>query len=76
MRPIGIRESVNAMNEIDPPHVVVLSTGGTIAGRGGSTLSLTEYQAGSLLGRELVDAVPELERFARVRAEQICNIGS
>ena len=64
------------MNDIDPPQVVVLSTGGTIAGRGGSTLSLTEYKAGSLLGRELVEAVPELDRFARVRAEQICNVGS
>jgi L-asparaginase len=58
------------------PRVVVLSTGGTIAGRGGSSLSLTEYQAGSLRGEELVDAVPELGQFARVRAEQICNVGS
>jgi L-asparaginase len=60
----------------DLPNVVVLSTGGTIAGRGGSTLSLTEYKAGSLLGSELVEAVPEIERFARVRVEQVCNVGS
>ena len=58
------------------PQVVVLSTGGTIAGRGGSSLSLTEYVAGSLRGEELVDAVPELRQFARVRAEQVCNVGS
>lgn len=30
------------MENADRPRVVVLSTGGTIAGRGGSTLSLTE----------------------------------
>ena len=64
------------MNNVDPPQVVVLSTGGTIASRGGSTLSLSEYKAGAFLGQELVEAVPELERFARVRVEQICNVGS
>jgi L-asparaginase type II len=64
------------MENPELPTVVVLSTGGTIAGRGGSTLSLTDYQAGTLRGEELVAAVPELARFARVRAEQICNVGS
>jgi L-asparaginase type II len=64
------------MSTSDRPIVIVLSTGGTIAGRGGSTMSLTEYKAGSLLGSELVQAVPELEQFARIRVEQICNVGS
>jgi L-asparaginase len=58
------------------PHVVVLSTGGTIAGSGASTMSLTEYRPGALLGTQLVDAVPELKQFARVRVEQVCNIAS
>ncbi len=58
------------------PLVVVLSTGGTIAGRGGSTISLTEYKSGSILGSELVDAVPEIKNYAQVRVEQIANIGS
>ena len=58
------------------PLVVVLSTGGTIAGRGGSAMSLSEYKAGSLLGAELVDAVPEVAQYARVRVEQIANVGS
>ncbi|MPZ42755.1 MAG: type II asparaginase [Betaproteobacteria bacterium] len=68
--------SMRAMDREHLPQVVVLSTGGTIAGRGGSSLSLSEYKAGSLLGQELVEAVPELDRFARVRVEQICNVGS
>lgn len=58
------------------PLVVVLSTGGTIAGRGTSTMSLSEYKAGTLLGTELVEAVPELQQFAHVRVEQICNVAS
>ncbi len=60
----------------DLPLVVVLSTGGTIAGRGSSTTSLSEYKAGSILGAELVDAVPEIKGYAQVRVEQIANIGS
>ena len=58
------------------PLVVVLSTGGTIAGRGGSSMSLTEYKSGSILGSELVDAVPEIKNYAQVRVEQVANIGS
>lgn len=70
--PGGASQAVAA----DLPLVVVLSTGGTIAGRGGSSTSLTEYKAGSILGSELVDAVPEIKQYAQVRVEQIVNIGS
>ena len=55
------------------PTVVVLSTGGTIAGRG---TSLTEYKSGSIQGSELVEAVPDIKQYANVRVEQISNIGS
>lgn len=58
------------------PLVVVLATGGTIAGRGGSTMSLSEYKAGTVLGEELIAAVPEVQQFARVRVEQITNVAS
>jgi len=70
--PGGVSQAVAA----DLPLVVVLSTGGTIAGRGGSSTSLTEYKSGSILGSELVDAVPEIKQYAQVRVEQIANIGS
>src|SRR6185437_9279549 len=60
----------------DLPLVWVLSTGGTISGKGASSTSLTEYKAGSLLGEELVKAVPEIQQYARVRVEQIVNVGS
>lgn len=64
------------MNAGNLPFVVVLSTGGTIAGRGGSSMSLTEYKPGELKGSDLVKDVPELEHYARLRAEDVSNIGS
>ena len=58
------------------PLVWVLSTGGTIAGTGPSSTSLTDYKAGALLGAELVKGVPEIRQYADVRVEQIVNVAS
>jgi L-asparaginase len=58
------------------PLVWVLSTGGTISGKGASSTSLTEYKSGSLLGEELVKAVPEIQQYANVKVEQIVNVSS
>jgi L-asparaginase len=58
------------------PTVVVLSTGGTIAGKGAATTALSEYKAGQILGEELVSAVPEIKQYANVRVEQVVNVGS
>jgi L-asparaginase type II len=60
----------------DLPLVWVLSTGGTIAGRGATSTSLAEYKAGALRGEELVNAVPEIKAVATVKVEQIANVGS
>jgi len=70
----GGQEAAAAAAEL--PLVVVLSTGGTIAGRGGSSTSLSEYKAGQILGEQLVEAVPEIKQYANVRVEQVVNIGS
>jgi L-asparaginase len=58
------------------PLVWVLSTGGTIAGRGASSTSLTDYKAGSILGEQLVANVPEIKKVATVKVEQIANVNS
>lgn len=58
------------------PLVWVLSTGGTIAGTGASSTSLSEYKAGVLLGEQLVNRVPEIKQHANVRVEQIVNVAS
>ena len=58
------------------PLVWVLSTGGTIAGQGASSTSLSEYKSGALMGEELVKSVPEIKQYANVRVEQLFNVSS
>jgi L-asparaginase len=58
------------------PLVWVLSTGGTIAGAGASSTNLAEYKGGTILGEQLVEAVPEIQQYANVKVEQIVNVGS
>jgi L-asparaginase len=58
------------------PLVWVLSTGGTISGKGASSTSLAEYKSGALLGEELVAAVPEIKQVATIKVEQIANVSS
>ena len=58
------------------PKVVILGTGGTIAGRAGSNTEMTGYQAGEIGIQTLINAVPEMLEVADVTGEQFCNIGS
>jgi L-asparaginase len=58
------------------PRVWVLSTGGTISGRGDTRTNLTDYRSGSVLGEQLVAAVPEIAQIADVKVEQIVNVSS
>lgn len=66
--------------KISLPRVSILATGGTIASRGSNSLSLTDYGVGSghkPVGVEvLVDAVPEIKKFAEISGEQVFNVGS
>jgi L-asparaginase len=74
--PLALPSSAASEEGKNLPLVWVLSTGGTIAGQGGSSMSLTEYRSGTFLGSQLVEAVPELKQFARVEVEQVSNVGS
>src|ERR671911_1230916 len=58
------------------PRVYILATGGTIAGQGSSSTDLSNYKPGSILGEQLVKAVPQIAEIADVRVEQIVNIPS
>ncbi len=57
------------------PKVVVLGTGGTIAGTAGSALDNTGYRAGQVAVQALVDAVPAL-RGVPLEAEQVAQVDS
>ena len=55
--------------------IVVLATGGTIAGVGeaGKTAG---YKPGTLTAEELLSAVPQLADVAEIEAIQVCNVNS
>lgn len=72
----AIPSSGQDVSSTNLPVVWVLSTGGTIAGTGASSTSLTEYKSGALLGEDLVHAVPEIKKYANVHVEQLFNIPS
>ncbi|WP_267864766.1 type II asparaginase [Helicobacter pylori] len=57
------------------PTIVLLATGGTIAGSGAGK-SLGRYKSGELSIIELLKAIPSLNKIAHIQGEQISNIGS
>ena len=57
------------------PHVRVLATGGTIAGRA-ATDTQTGYRAGQMSVAAMIAAVPALTDLATVQGEQFANVGS
>lgn len=58
------------------PKVLVIATGGTIAGVQDSAGTLGRYRAGTLSAEAIIASVPELARFAEVEAEQFSNVAS
>jgi L-asparaginase len=57
------------------PRVKILATGGTIAGAGNAA-DRAGYKAGALPIDELLNAVPQIHKIARVTGEQIASVGS
>src|SRR5688572_15376834 len=57
------------------PNIVVLATGGTIAGAAGSDVQ-AGYTSGQVGVEQLLAAVPQAKKLANMRGEQISNIGS
>lgn len=63
----------------DLPRIVLLGTGGTIAGAGGGATTgagSSAYQAAVVTVEQLVANVPGLQRLARLEAEQLFQIDS
>jgi L-asparaginase len=56
------------------PNIVILATGGTIAGAG--TAGGYGYTSGQFKVDDLIKAVPNLDKLAKLSGEQIANIGS
>ncbi len=58
------------------PTVVVLATGGTIAGAGASALNSATYAAAKVPVDKLLAGLPELATVANVKGEQVFQIAS
>jgi L-asparaginase len=56
-------------------NIVILATGGTIAGAGG-TGTQSSYTSGAVGIDTMVNAVPGIEKLANIKGEQISNVGS
>jgi L-asparaginase len=57
------------------PSVMILATGGTIAGIS-HTPARAGYRSGQMGIRQMIQSVPDLENLARITGEQIANVGS
>ena len=73
--PLSAFGDTEADAERQDGRIVILATGGTIAGTGddGKTVG---YTPGVLTAEELIDAVQGLDDVAQIEAIQICNVNS
>src|SRR5262249_29691244 len=57
------------------PNVIILATGGTIAGAA-ATGTQSGYTSGQVTIDAMVKAVPGIDQLANVKGEQVANVGS
>jgi L-asparaginase len=57
-------------------RLLLLATGGTIAGCAADSATLNDYTAGVLGGDALLAAVPQLQGLATISVEQVANVDS
>jgi L-asparaginase len=57
------------------PNVVILATGGTIAGAA-ATGTQSGYTSGAVTIDAMVNAVPGIKELANIKGEQVANVGS
>lgn len=62
--------------QVKLPNIIILATGGTIAGVASSNTATTNYTSASLEIKALIDAVPEMKEIANITGEQVLQIGS
>jgi L-asparaginase len=64
-----------AQQQAKKPHIVILATGGTIAGAA-ATGTQSGYTSGAVTIDAMLAAVPGIDKLATVKGEQISNVGS
>lgn len=68
--------AANAASAAALPKVLVIGTGGTIAGAQAAPGTLGGYTAGALPAEAIIASVPELSRHAVIESEQFSNVAS
>jgi L-asparaginase len=61
--------------QVHKPRIVIVATGGTIAGSAESTTA-AGYKSGAVAVDVLINAVPQMKKFADVRGVQVSSVGS
>jgi L-asparaginase len=72
---LALTPSASAYSQTRKPRIVIVATGGTIAGAGASTTA-AGYTSATLAVDTLIAAVPQLKDFADVSGIQVSSIGS
>jgi L-asparaginase len=67
--------SMLGFSQAKKPNIMVLATGGTIAGAGASSTG-SEYKSGQVKIEAMIDAVPNIRDLANLKGEQTANVGS
>ena len=67
--------SVQSMRAQARPRIVIVATGGTIAGAADASTA-AGYKSGAVAVDVLIDAVPQMKKFADVRGVQVSSVGS
>ncbi len=71
----GAQETTATTAPATLPNIVILATGGTIAGSA-ATGTQAGYTSGQTNIDVMIEAVPGIEKLANIKGEQISNIGS
>lgn len=66
----------SAPAEARKANIVIIGTGGTIAGAGASATNTAAYQSAVVPVDKIIASVPEISKVANVKGEQIFQIGS
>src|SRR5579871_6527924 len=70
-----LAQAGNAAAETNKPNIIILATGGTIAGAAASGTQ-AGYQSGAVTIDAMIDSVPGLRDLANIKGEQVSNVGS
>ncbi|SPC13968.1 asparaginase [Cupriavidus taiwanensis] len=68
--------AATAPAEARKANIVIIGTGGTIAGAGAAATNTAAYQSAVVPVDKIIASVPELSKVANVKGEQIFQIGS